>query len=354
MRFIGKKDKLLDKIYQVVKSTKIKDGVFCDFFAGTASVGNFFKQKGFKIISSDLLFFSYVLQEAYIKNNTQPKFTKLLKNIGYDKENKLFLTPLEKVIKHLNNLAGKKGFIYRNYTEEETKELSVPRKYFTPKNGMKIDAIRSQIEKWKKDKKITNREYFILLACLIESVPFYANISGVYAAFLKEYDPRALKDFKLRPIKINKSNKKHTVYNKNSMDLIKKLDVDILYIDPPYNNRQYASNYHLLETIAKYDNPVIKGVSGVRNYDNQKSEFCNEISALTSLDKIAELAKYKYLILSYNSEGIMSQKKIINTLKKYGDVELKEVDYRRFRSNSNGEAKHKKNIKEQIYLLIRK
>ena len=353
MRFIGKKDKLLDSIYQVVKSTKIKNGIFCDFFAGTAGVGNFFKQKGFKIISSDLLFFSYVLQEAYIKNNIQPKFIELLKNIGYGKD-KPHQTPLEKVIKYLNNLPGKKGFIYKNYTEEGTKELNIPRKYFIPRNGMKIDAIRIQIEEWKKNKKINNQEYFILLACLIESVPFYANISGVYAAFFKKYDPRALKDFKLRPIIISESNKKHTVYNMNSMNLIKKLNVDILYIDPPYNKRQYAPNYHLLETIAKYDNPIIKGVSGMRNYDNQKSEFCNEISALSSLDKIVKLSKYKYLILSYNSEGIMPQEKIINTLKKYGDVQLERINYRRFKSNSNGESKHKKNIEEQVYLLTRK
>lgn len=353
MRFIGNKENLLDSIYQAVVSTGINSGVFCDFFSGTANVGRFFKKKGFKIISSDLLYFSYVLQEAYIKNNSEPLFNKLLTEIKPEKT-ALLMSPLEMVCSYLNDLDGEKGFIYNNYTIEGTAEKEVKRRYFTGGNGMRIDAIRQKIEHWKKDKLINKNEYFILLGCLIESVPFYANISGVYAAFLKTYDPRALKKFMIKPIQIYKGKGRNLVYNKNSMDLIPDLNVDILYLDPPYNNRQYGGNYHLLETIAKYDNPEIKGVTGMRNYDNQKSEFCNEKLALKALGEVVSEAKYRYLLLSYNSEGIMSQKDIKSTLGNFGDVKLIEVDYRRFRSNSNGDAPHKKLIQEQLYLLKRK
>ncbi len=349
MRFIGNKEKLLDTIYRTVVDTGIKDGSFCDFFAGTGSVGRFFKQKGFKVISNDLLYFSYVLQKAYIINNTDPKFTKILKKINGE-----LSSPFDFIRNYLNGIKPVKGLIYNNYTEEGTRGKKFVRKYFTGENAKKIDAIRLKIEEWKKDKLITENEYYILLADLIESVPFYANISGVYAAFLKKYDPRALKKFQLRKIPIFLSNKKHAVHNMNGMEMIKKINVDVLYIDPPYNSRQYGGNYHLLETIAKYDNPTIKGVSGMRNYDNQKSEFCNAKTALVALKKIAHYAKYKYLILSYNSEGIMPQEEIIRVLQDYGSVELNEVDYLRFKSNNNGDSKHKKHIKEQLYVLERK
>lgn len=352
MRFIGNKERLVDKIYETVVGLGYKDGVFCDFFSGTSNVGRHFKEKGFSVISSDLLYFSYVLQKAYIENSSDVKFSKLLKTIP-SKSNSLFSSPLEKVVLHLNSLDGVDGFIYQNYTEEGTKEQPFVRKYFIGENGRKIDAQRQQIEKWKKHKLISENEYFVLLACLIESVPFFANISGVYAAFLKGYDPRALKNFETKVIRTYKSDQKHQVYNKNSMELVPKLKVDVLYLDPPYNERQYAPNYHLLETIAKYDNPKIKGVTGMRDYAEQKSDFCNPKSALRELRRIASEANYKCLLLSYNSEGIMSQKDILKTLGEFGDVELKEIDYLRFKSNSNGESATKKHIKEQIYLLTR-
>lgn len=352
MRFIGNKERLLENIYQTILEAGIKNGSFCDFFSGTSNVGRFFKQNGFKIISSDLLYFSYVLQKAYIENNDEPKFKLLLNSIKTSSDT-FFTTPLDLVRNYLNKINSKKGFIYHNYSEEGTKNDQYIRKYFTPTNAMKIDAIRSKIEKWYKENLITEEEYFILLANLIESVPFYANISGVYAAFLKKYDPRALKNLELKPIKLYKSSIKHKVHNKNSMDIIKDINVDILYLDPPYNARQYGGNYHILETIAKYDNPKIKGITGMRDYTEQKSEFCNKETGLKALDKIAEQTKYKHLILSYNSEGIMPTKDILSTLKKYGNVKLKEINYLRFKSNNNGDSKHKKHINEQLFVLSR-
>lgn len=352
MRFIGNKEKLVDTIYQVAQSKNINQGTFCDFFSGTSNVGRHFKEKGFKIISSDLLYFSYVLQRAYITNNGEPKFAKLQAQISTPSSS-LFASPFELIRNHLNSLKGIEGFIYKNYTEEGTAKESHKRKYFTAQNGKKIDAIRTQIEKWKTEKLINDDEYFVALAALIESVPFYANISGVYAAFLKKYDPRALKELEIKPINFYSSKQKHNVYNHDSMNLVNKLDVDILYLDPPYNQRQYAPNYHLLETIAKYDQPDIKGVTGMRNYQNQKSEFCNKETALVALDKIANVSKYECLILSYNSEGIMPQSEILSVLKKYGQVEVKKIDYLRFKSNSNGDSKHKKIVQEQLYILRR-
>jgi len=354
MRFIGNKTKLLSYIHEILKSHDVLVGErFFDFFSGTASVGRYFKEHGFDVTSSDILYFSYVLQEAYIGNTGEPDFKPLLKTLPPQNTGKLFDNNYETVLHYLDNLQGTNGFIYQNYTEEGTKDREIPRKFFKGSNGQKIDAIRQIIEAWHQAKLIDDHAYFVLLATLIESVPFYANISGVYAAFLKSYDPRAVKDLVLRPIELSPTGKTGKAYCRNSMEFLDSIDTDILYLDPPYNGRQYAPNYHLLETIARYDNPPIKGVAGIRPYEHQKSVFCNAITAIKALDEIAATARYKVLVLSYNSEGIMKQPDIMATLGKYGKVNLYEVDYRRFKSNSNGQSKHKTHVQEQVYVLRR-
>lgn len=350
MRFIGNKENLLEAIGYALEKRNIKGKTFFDFFSGTSNVARFFKKKGYKVFSSDILYFSYCLQYAYIKNNKEPYFKKLLPRLNNSQHNPIN-TPLDRVVEFLNNIKHIKGFIYQNYSVGGTATMDKPRMYFSDENAQKIDAIRTQIEDWKKDKLLTETEYFILLACLTESVSFYSNVAGVYAAFQKKWDKRALKPFLLRSIALVFNSQDNEVFNSDTMQLISDIDVDILYLDPPYNERQYAPNYHILETIAKYDNPTIKGITGMRDYRDQKSTFCNREGALQSLENIAKNAKYKYLILSYNSEGIMPKEEIIKTLQKYGKIELVEFDYLRFKSNSNGESKDKKYIYEQLYIL---
>jgi len=350
MRFIGNKEKLVDTIYQVMKSKNINGLSFFDVFSGTSSVGKYFKRLNYQVYSSDILYFSYVLQQAYIVNNEVPSFKGLL-NIIRSNPKSLISSPFLSVIEYLNQLKPCEDFIYKNYTPSGTSNLDQPRMYFSDENGQLIDAIRQQIEKWKSEELITLNEYYILIACLIETVPFYSNITGVYGAFQKKWDKRAIKKLVLRPITLIINKQDNKAYNNDSINLISEVKADIYYLDPPYNQRQYAPNYHLLETIAKYDNPKIKGVTGLRDYTSQKSNFCNAKSGIMELSQIAREAEYKSLILSYNTEGIMPQEEILSTLAIYGEVELVEFEYLRFKSNNNGEAKNKKFIKEQLYLL---
>ncbi len=329
----------------------LKGTRFFDFFSGTTNVARFFKKKGFEVGSCDMLYLSFCLQKAYIENNEEPKFTDLLSEIPLINTNLFSCTPLEYVVNFLNNIKPQHGFIYNNYTPDGTSGLEQPRMYFSSENGAKIDAIRLQIEDWYISNRISEQEYFILLACLIESVPYYANIAGVYAAFQKKWDPRALKQLKLRTIDIIKNKKKNVVYNEDSISICNRIDTDILYLDPPYNERQYAPNYHVLETIAKYDNPKIKGVTGMRDYSKQKSSFCSTNTALRDLSYIASSCKYKYLVLSYNSEGIMPQEEIISTLSMYGKVILKQFEHARYKSNNKGLSQTKRTVFEQLYIL---
>lgn len=354
MRFIGCKENLLDFIESFIKQRDIKGNVFCDLFAGTASVGKHFKKLGYKIISSDLLYFSYVLQKVYIEQNQYPRFEKLLKHLKINPAEETLFTSdsqnAKEVIKYLNELDGEEGFIYKNYSPEGTRGQTYVRKYFTGDNAKRIDAIREKIEEWKKANLINEQEYFFLLCSLIEAVPFVANISGVYAAFLKEWDKRAFKRLTLEVPEIIKSNETHRVFNINGLDVLDRVkNIDILYLDPPYNERQYAPNYHILETIAKWDNPRIKGITGMREYEKQKSEFCNPKTGLKALEEILKKGNFKHLLLSYNDEGIMPKNEILKLFNKYGKSEIVEQNYQRYKSNSNGEAKN--GVKEQIYYL---
>ena len=112
-------------------------------------------------------------------------------------------------------------------------------------------------------------------------------------------------------------------------------------------------NYHILETIAKYDNPTIKGVTGIRDYENKKSTFCNPKTALRDLELIIQKSNFKHLILSYNSEGIMSQEDIMALMSNYGKVAFEQFLYARFKSNNKGLSKTKKTVYEQVYILTK-
>ena len=354
MRYIGNKENIIGEIHQILKNNNVVGKSFFDFFSGTTNVARFYKDLGYTVHSSDIMYLSYCLQKAYIENNEEPTFEKLRSFLPNIKTNdSLFSTPLDDVTNYLNGINDVAGFIYNNYTPEGTQNLQQPRMYFSSENGKRIDAIRTKIEEWKNKTLIKENEYYILLSCLIESVSFYANIAGVYAAFHKKWDPRAVKRFYLRPIKLHFNKQSNTVYNKNSMDLLNRINVDILYLDPPYNARQYLPNYHVLETIAKYDNPTIKGVTGMREYCCEKSSFCNSKTALRDLKTIARESQYRYLVLSYNSEGIMPQESIISVLSKYGKVKLEQFQYARYKSNNNGLSNSKRSVFEQLYILFR-
>lgn len=354
MRYIGNKENIIGRIYEILLSNGVKGKSFFDFCSGTGSVAKFYKQENYQVYSSDIMYMSYCLQMAYIENNSLPEFKCLLPNLPKeDIEKTLFSLPLDYVLKYLNSLDPVEGFIYKNYSPEGSKELDVPRMYFTGENAGKIDAVRNEIEKWKRDCLITVSEYYILLACLLETVSFYSNVAGVYAAFHKKWDPRAIKTLQLRPIRIISNNQQNKSYNTNSMTLLDEINVDILYLDPPYNERQYPPNYHILETIAKADEPIIHGISGMRNYKGEKSEFCNAATALKNLQEIVERANCKYFVMSYNSEGIMEQCDILDILSSYGKVKLEEFKYQRFKSNNMGLSKTKKHVYEQLYILTK-
>lgn len=322
MRYIGNKTNLLKNINQVIKDNcDGNEKVFCDLFSGTSSVARFFKNR-YKIISNDILYFSYVLQRATITNNEIPDFEKL--------KNKLNVENVLDYLETINiNRKKYKTFIYDNYSPNDNCE----RMYLTPENAKRIDYIRTTIEKWKKENLIKENEYFYLLATLIEGVPFVSNITGTYGAYLKDWDKRAFKKFEMIRLNVVNNNEENECYREDANELIKKVSGDILYIDPPYNSRQYLPNYHLLETIARYDEPKINGKTGIRTYTEEKSNYCIKSKVYYELEELIKNAKFKHIIMSYNQEGLLKKEEIEQILKKYGDKDtykLYQIPYKQY------------------------
>ena len=353
MRYIGCKNNLLPTIEEVVRKHCVQDGVFCDLFAGTNSVAAHFKRLGFQIISNDLLYLAYVFGRALIQNSDEPTFSHLT-NLPTVHPSNLFdgMDSYLKTLNYLNQLDGTSdGFIFNTYCPGGKNRYN--RKYLSDKNGQKIDAVRQQIEAWRKDGLITEDEYYTLLLSLLEAVSKVTNISGTYGAYLKGWDARTYKDLTLEAFSPISSDKEQTVYQEDANRLIERIDCDILYIDPPYNSRQYITNYHLLETVARYDNPSVYGKTGMRSYSEvEKSAYCSKVGCLPAFAALIARASAKHIIVSYNSEGIMSEAEILEVLSQKGDApKLIPIDYRRFKSNSNGAHKRKKNVQEYLFYV---
>lgn len=327
MRYIGSKRNLLKEIEAMVSDKCLSgnlndqegDMVFLDLFAGTGIVAQSFKSK-FRVITNDNMFFSYVLARGETILNEVPNFDTLETDIDCD------------VLYYLNKLGcpTKAGFIANNYSP-----LGSDRMYFTIENAIKIDHIRSQIEDWR-EKYLSDDAYYYLLACLLQAVPFVSNISGVYGAYLKKWDKRAFLDLTLKHPTIASNNQSNQAFNLDANELVKNQKVDICYIDPPYNGRQYTSNYHLLDTIAYADSPNIKGVTGMREYSaNEKSIYCSKVKVHDEFERLIADVQAQHIIISYSSDGIMSEEAITNILKKHcdpGTVHLKKIPYRKYKS----------------------
>lgn len=322
VNYIGSKAKLLSFIHQTIHDyvgEDLSQKIFCDLFAGSGVVGYSFKDEVQFLISNDCEYYSYVLNRAFLQSGII--------------ENRAF------IIDSLNALPLQKGLIYTHYCLGS----GSGRNYFSDTNAQKIDALRQGIENYRNDEML----YLFLLASLLVNVDKIANTASVYSAFLKKLKPLAKQSLTLEALPFEPCAKEHRVYCEEANHLIEKIEGDILYLDPPYNRRQYGANYHLLNTIALYDTFTPKGKTGVRKYES--SSFCKEKTALGALEDIIAKAKFPYIFLSYNDEGLIPQKSLASMMRLYGRYESVKVPHKRFHAYTN--TLQKKEINEYIHII---
>lgn len=337
MRYIGSKERVLDFIDNTISQTygAICGAMVADLFSGTCCVAEMFKRQGAQVITNDYLHFSYALQIARVKLNRAPdSFIKY-----------------PNALSELNNLQGIEGFFYREYTAEGTANANYHRNYFDANNAKKIDAICTQLSEWRKDQTITDDMFFLLSASLVDAITKVSNTSGTYGAFLKIDDKRKYKKLTLEPYTFYDNGYENKAYCMDIFELIDKVGGDILYLDPPYNGRQYPPYYHILETAVLYDEPKIYGITGRRPYQDLLSPFCIKERAQGAMVDLVSMANFTHIYISYSTEGIINYKALCSELMNIGSVQCFFKPYRRYKSNSGGESE--KRLKE-IIIYVKK
>lgn len=356
MNYIGSKFSLLQFLDEsITRVVGARSGVFCDLFAGTGAVGCHFKKKGFKVIANDIQYYSYVLNKHYIGNHQLLNFHGLISIIPG-----LADMPTNEraglVCNYLSKIDGVEGFVYKNFCPSGTVNSEFPRQYFSDYNGKLCDAVRQTIDLWHRQKLINENEMFFLLTSLLESIDRCANTASVYGAFLKQIKKTAQNKLSICPAEIFLNEKEHSVYNKDINLLVKEIGGDILYLDPPYNHRQYATNYHVLETIARYDAPKLHGKTGLREYQEQKSLYCSRSKVKKVFAELIKNCDFKYIFLSYNNEGLMSLGDIEAIMSSRGEYGYFTKDYIRFKADQDKNRSYKadKTVEYLHYVKVKK
>lgn len=315
-RYLGNKFKLLNSIKYLVKKKCGDYSSFIDLFSGTGVVANSFNSDKVKIITNDLLYSNYVIAKSFFETTKSP--------VG-----------ILKKIESLNSInSDKANYFSKNFGN----------KYFTRDNAIKIGATREKIEKIS-----TNaNEKFILITSLIYAADRIANTVGHYDAYRENLDTRGKLELQVPNIDCSK-NKDNKVYCMDSNILANEIKGDVVYIDPPYNSRQYSDTYHLLDNLALWKKPEVFGKAKKMDRSHIKSKYCSKDAVLEFQDLITKL-NTKHIIVSYNntentkhgrSNAKISFNQIKNILMKKGKTEINQIDFKAFTTGKSKTDNHK-------------
>lgn len=324
-RYIGSKYRMLDFINEVMKKEKIEYSSFLDLFGGTGIVGYYFNNENTKIYVNDLLKSNYLSYIAWF---------------GSEKIDK------KKLKEYIN--------IYNSIKVQEDNYFSInfSDTYFSKENCRKIGYIREDIENKYLNNEINYRERAILITSLLYAMDKIANTVGHYDAYRKNGDLDKKLGLGMLDLKPNKVNKNNKVFNEDSNELIRTISADVVYIDPPYNSRQYSDAYHLLENVATWEKKEVFGVAKKMERDNLKSKYCSVSAPLVFKDLIENI-NAKYIIISYNNMGSkganrsqakISDDEMLSILRKKGKVMIYEMDFNQFTTGKTNIENHKERL----------
>jgi adenine-specific DNA-methyltransferase len=369
MRYIGNKTKLLPFLSRAIDTIGIPPGIAHDAFAGTASVGRALKANGWRVHSSDLMTYSYVMQRAYVVASRIDEFAQLA-NADAD-VGRLFasrgllpgasrssqpsrsssrsglprrLMRLAAVAEHLSaGTPTSDGFFSRSFSPLGG------RMYFTDDNARRIDGARTTLHRWRSESLISDDTYYLLLAAIIEGADRVANTAGVYAAYIKRWQSNALRPFTVVAAPPIPSRSRCVAHQGDAAEVAREVGrIDLLYVDPPYNTRQYAGYYHVPELLARgwFGEPVhLRGKTGLIADNQQRSAWCSRRDAPAALHELLAATRARHVLVSYNSEGVIASKTLRATLADAavdGRVRKFARRYKRYRADSDREGRRYK------------
>ena len=338
--YIGNKRKLLDLIHQAISETKIENGTFVDLFSGSTVVSRFAKKLGFRVLSNDWEPYYEQIAKGTIVLNKIPEFEKLG---GH-----------ENVFQILNDVEPLEDYVSRHLCPSDDNNLDheKDRLFFMRKNGMKIDAMRELISNWVDNDMISDTEFSYIMASFMYSVSYVSNTSGVFKGFHKGWGGsngtaqyRICSDIKLRPAIIYDNGQDNISSREDAGLLVDNLsellgDVpDIVYLDPPYNQHPYGSNYHVLNSIVLWDKPkfpekITRGTKSAIRLDwrsERRSAYNSKIKAVEEFDNLIRKINCKYILTSYSTEGNIPLQKMMNILGSKGSLSVVKREYVRYR-----------------------
>lgn len=341
LNYIGSKFQLLEWITNNMKEktgwSSFADKTIADLFAGTGIVSYHFRKNNANVISNDAELYSSIITHAF----TRSIYTDNCKSII-----ELFQNDIQE-----NKHSDTNGFITTHYSPYGINE----RKFFTIENAKRIDYICNKLETIKNT--MNDDEYKFILASILLSADAVSNVPAVYGCFLKTFKTKAEKHLRLLPIHNNTDPalEQSKTYHSDVLDteFISSFETDMVYLDPPYNERQYSKNYFPLNIIAKTPEQLLselplKGKTGIP-VDCFISPFCKKGESVeNAFDTLFRELKTKWIFVSYNSESIVSKDKMLQIMNNYGTASVIERDYKRFKSF---EYNNDVNIKEYLFCL---
>ena len=332
-RYIGSKARVVTQIAEHLGSPKGR--VFVDAFCGTGAVAEMAAKRGWAVRVNDQLQSATIMATARLLSAIETPFQQLG---GY-----------EAAIARLNEEPGFKGFIWGEYSPASTAKVGLERRYFTESNAQRIDGVRARIRKWRSANAIDAMEESLLIADLLAALNRVANIAGTYGCFLSKWTPQSTGTLNLRARPLKEIPTKVEASNVDA-SLVRVNPSDIVYLDPPYTKRQYASYYHILETVARGDEPEVEGVSGLRPWKYLASDYCYKVRALRTLCGLIAHLPAQQILLSYSNEGHVDLTDLMLGLDGIGKVEMHELaNVGRYRPNIQASAT-RSSVKE--FLLV--
>lgn len=301
-RYIGSKSRLIDQIIGYIGPPK-KGAFFVDAFCGTGVVAEAAAALGWNVRINDNLHSAVISAGARLISQEQAAFKKLG---GYSK-----------AISTLNAATPRHGLMWREYSPASLESCGIERRYFTEENAARIDAMRSQIGDWSQAGTIDETEQRLLIADLFGALNRVANIAGTFGCFLSKWTNQSQDKIAMRCRELKSSSVCVEATVGDVFD-VSNCAQDLVYLDPPYTKRQYASYYHILETVALGDEPEVEGVAGLRPWKDRASDFCYKTRALQTLSRLVHGLKAEKVLLSYSSEGHISMPDMKAELSKIG------------------------------------
>lgn len=301
-RYIGSKSRLVDQITAHMGRPEA-EGFFVDAFCGTGVVAEAAAEMGWNVRINDSLQSAVISAGARLISHEQARFEKLG---GY-----------KDAIAKLNAAKPMRGFIWREYSPASLDVCGVERRYFTHENAARIDAMRALIADWSDAGTINDVEQRLLIADLFGALNRVANIAGTFGCFLSKWTSQSQGRIAMRCREL-KAHRVRVETNVGDVFDVPTTAQDLVYLDPPYTKRQYASYYHILETVALGDEPEVEGVAGLRPWRDRASDFCYKARALKTLSRLIQGLNSQKVLLSYSSEGHICMHDLKEELSKIG------------------------------------